>query len=437
YLDDVASMDTESLVITTLNGLKADPHLPDDNLRLAVNMVEATDDSFIFAKSISQTFCLHMERFQFAYGWLTNWGKTFAYILNDVDPATPDKISMPSVTIQPGVDPLTVSYHDVPVIRTGLVFLNAKVDDPGVRFNEMKDIIDVFAFPRLTGRLPITLLRKMVAQNIVSRCRALMSLQPIKQVDAEALDARVSGKIHAILGMPFSPSSRILTLPVALHGLGFPSLARINAGILWASDGSMIPASASLGDRHTVTAAVTGPLTLILQLRDRNLSILHGELMGHVLGLILSDDPRHLVHVPRFYSDHQNSVDLVADIMSDSCQESRLRGMNGRSLYRWILQLVREKRAVLTYTRGHSAELTVPSQMNREADYYASKSQRHLDLVPLAPVPTFTMDTYTLFHDADGWIESNTRSFVDHFLASEMARKLALGNCQEPFPADR
>ncbi|KAJ7168160.1 hypothetical protein C8R43DRAFT_833238, partial [Mycena crocata] len=139
---------------------------------------------------------------------------------------------MPSITIKPGVDPWTISYHDVPVIRTGLVFLNAKVDDPGVRFNEMKDIIDAFAFPRLTGRLPITLLRKMVAQNVISRCRALMSLQPIKQVDAEALDARVSGKIHAILGMPFAPSSKILTLPVALHGLGFQSLARINAGIV-------------------------------------------------------------------------------------------------------------------------------------------------------------------------------------------------------------
>ncbi|KAJ7168159.1 hypothetical protein C8R43DRAFT_1060343 [Mycena crocata] len=114
--------------------------------------------------------------------------------------------------------------------------------------------------------------------------------------------------------------------------------------------------------------------------------------------------------------------------MSNSCQESRLRGMNGRSLYRWILQLVREKRAVLTYTRGHSAELTVPSQMNREADHYASKSQRHLDLVPLAPVPTFTMDAFTFYRNADGWIESNMRSFIDFFLASEMAQKLAHGN---------
>ena len=71
----------------------------------------------------------------------------------------------------------------------------------------------------------------MVAQNIVSRCRALLSLQPIKQADAEALDVRISSRIHGILGMPFAPSTKILTLPVSHHGLGFPSIARINAGI--------------------------------------------------------------------------------------------------------------------------------------------------------------------------------------------------------------
>ncbi|KAJ7070327.1 hypothetical protein B0H15DRAFT_737458, partial [Mycena belliarum] len=234
YLDDIAAMDTDGLVITTTNALNADPHLPDDSLRILVTMAEATDDSFIFAKSLraTQSFCLHMERFQFSYGWLTQWRKTFAYVLNDRDPARPDKLTFPSITIESGVDPWTVKHYEVPVIRTGLDFLNAKVDDPGVRFNELKDIIDAFTFPRLTGRLPVTLLRKMVAQNIISRCRALLSLQPVKQVDAEALDARISTKIHAILGMPFNPSSKILTLPVSLHGFGFPSLARINAGIV-------------------------------------------------------------------------------------------------------------------------------------------------------------------------------------------------------------
>ncbi|KAJ7208930.1 hypothetical protein GGX14DRAFT_365159 [Mycena pura] len=474
YLDDIAAQDVDSLVITTSNALKADPHRRDDTLQVMVSMAEATDDSFLFAKSL----------------------RTF------------------------------------PIIRTGLDFLNAKVDDPGARFAELKDIIDAFNFPRLTGRLPITLLRKIVAQNIVSRCRALLSLQPIKQADAEALDVRISTKIHGILGMPFSPSSKILTLPVSLHGLGFPSMARINAGIAvdglvrdlnhhiaayrtmaritlaeWTcdingcvypldgdgllkgfthyykkipaawitaqavmssmddrlslrmtdqhdlligavsishavalcnhhnpdradnpdghalrtmraknirtladlgywrndeTDGSMIPASASLCESRRVTAAVTGPSTLVVQLNGRNLSILHGELMGHILALVLKSNADPAV-IPTLYSDHQNSVDLIEDIQT-------------------------QQRVNMLYTRGHSAELSLPSQLNREADHYACGSQRFPELVPVAPTPTFTMDAYTLYTKVDGWVESNARNFIDFFLAKEAAERLAHGN---------
>ncbi|KAJ7255014.1 hypothetical protein B0H12DRAFT_1050396 [Mycena haematopus] len=481
YLDDIASQDVDGLVITTSNALNADPHRRDDLLQVLVTMVEATDDSFIFAKSLRavQKFCLHMER---------------------------------------------------------LDFLNAKVDSPGARFSELKDIIEAFAFPRLTGRLPITLLRKMVAQNIVSRCRALLSLQPIKQADAEALDIQISSKIHGILGMPFSPNSIILTLPVSHHGLGFPSIARINAGIavdglmrdlnhhitayrymaritlaewtcnisgclypldgdglrknfthyyrkvpaawitahvvmstmdmplslrmtdqndillgdvsishvislcnhhrpgrtdnadgntlrtirskgirkladlglwqqdangklaqVWGTDGSMIPASATLNQDRQVTAAATGPATVVVKLLGRNLSILHGELMGHILALVLCDDT---TSVPRLYSDHQNSVNLIDNIRSDP----------------------------MTYTRGHSAELTLPAQLNREADHYASGSQKFRYLMHAAPLPTFTMDMYTLYTPVDGWIESNTRNFIDFFLVEAAARKLGHGN---------
>jgi hypothetical protein len=200
------------LIVTTTNSMKADPHVSADKLQVAVTMVEATDNSFLFSKSLrtARNFCLHMEHFQFTYGWLTQWSKTFAYILNNKNPNPPDRISFPSVTIEPGIDPWTVKNFEDPVIRTGLDFLNAKVDDPGVCFNEMKDIINVFTFPRMTGRLPITLLQKMVAQNIVSRCRALLSLQPIKQPNVEELDTCITSKIHSILGMPFSPNSKIL-----------------------------------------------------------------------------------------------------------------------------------------------------------------------------------------------------------------------------------
>lgn len=71
----------------------------------------------------------------------------------------------------------------------------------------------------------------------------------------------------------------------------------------------------SLCESHRVTAAATGPSTLVVQLEGRNLSILHGELMGHILALVLSSNT-HPTVVPTLYSDHQNSVNLIDDIQT-------------------------------------------------------------------------------------------------------------------------
>jgi hypothetical protein len=38
-------------------------------------------------------------------------------------------------------------------------------------------------------------------------------------------------KVYDVLGFPFHPNTTIATLPVSSHGFGFPSIARINAGL--------------------------------------------------------------------------------------------------------------------------------------------------------------------------------------------------------------
>jgi hypothetical protein len=43
------------------------------------------------------------------------------------------------------------------------------------------------------------------------------------------------------------------------------------------------------------------------------------------------------------------------------------------------------------------------------------------------------MDEYTSYRDADGWIESDIRAFVNYFLPSEMACALAFGNRMRMF----
>jgi len=80
--------------------------------------------------------------------------------------------------------------------------------------------------------IPITLLRKITAQCIVARCRALLSIQPIKNSDALLLDKQLARKIHMALGFPYCGNTDILTPPVEHHGLEFPSIARINMGLV-------------------------------------------------------------------------------------------------------------------------------------------------------------------------------------------------------------
>ena len=232
FLDDVASKTDGALTITTASHDRNDPHLPDDNLSLPVRMIEATDDSIIFARSIPalQSFCLLAERFQFAYGWLTNWTKTTAFVLSP-DGTQPATLTMPSITIQPGVSPLNITNHDVPLILNELDFLRVKINNPAYRFQELHDFIEAFTLPKFVGPTPITLMRKIAMQSIASRARALLSFQPITDTDALKLDRSVAAKVHAASGFPWIFNTEIATLPVSLHGFEFPSIRRINTSI--------------------------------------------------------------------------------------------------------------------------------------------------------------------------------------------------------------
>lgn len=235
YLRDLLANDKDALVISSSTLQRGDPHCSGDLQPLRVSMVEATDDSFIFARSLPclQKCTLAMERFQFAYGWLTQWSKSRAYaIAAGPSSSLPARVSFDSVSTEPGEDPLTIKTHTIDLRCDELDFLRTQVDDPNSRFEELKDFVESFQFPWVMGRLPLTLIRKIVAQNIVSRCRALLYLQPIKPADAEALDKIIIRRVHDLTGFPFRPNYDIATLPIALHGLGFPSISRINASIV-------------------------------------------------------------------------------------------------------------------------------------------------------------------------------------------------------------
>ncbi|KAG6913253.1 hypothetical protein DXG01_008368 [Tephrocybe rancida] len=189
----------------------------------------------------------------------------------------------------------------------------------------------------------------------------------------------------------------------------------------WGTDGSMRPATAGLLDDKSVTSAITGEHTVVMKLPGRNISILQGELMGIIGGLILARSDKS---TPIIYTDHLNSTWLIDDSRADPNIEARIRNMNGRSYYRWILHLLKAKRASVIYTKGHSDESSPPSILNMAADHYATKSQNTPTTLHRAPTPTFSMDPYTFYSSSDGWIESNIRSLTDCLFAEQCAREL-------------
>ncbi|KDR77658.1 hypothetical protein GALMADRAFT_119768 [Galerina marginata CBS 339.88] len=645
YLCDRLKKDKDAVIVTSSSNERKDPHLKDAERELLVAMVEATDDTYIFSRSAESLVqhTLAMERFQYAYGWQTQWAKSNAYIIAPRNDKTyPNTITFQSVTIGGReVNPLAITEHTIALIKNDLDFLRAKVDDPSARFKELENFIETYQFPTVIGRLPITLVRKIISQNIVAKCRALLSLQPIMPADAEKLDRLIVGKVHKILGFPFHPNTNIATLPTAQHGLGFPSIARINAGLAvdglqrdlnhhipayramalitrtdwiceknqcldpldgiglqknytrqlksipagwitaqhtmhnlslslretdqshitkgdvslshavqvynhkitpidpsrkinkitlgtlrrmkintvhdlgkwiidddgtialqsrqvtfdrtwtqaarknwnfvanalhqnlhlddlingpvdlaiprltrqtraenqiqglvtscgfqpsretdgktWASDGSMIPASASMMDDKTITGAATGTKSLVMRIPGRNVSILHGEQLGLIIALVLSQNSEisnaNEEHC-RLLTDHLNSVRLIEDSQTEISQIPRLRYMNGRSYYRWILSLAERSPLKIQYTPGHSKDGTLETRMNNEADHLASSSQKTFRQLPTAPIPTFFMNTFTFHHKTDGWIESNIPHYVDSLLVRKTQASL-------------
>ena len=183
----------------------------------------------------------------------------------------------------------------------------------------------------------------------------------------------------------------------------------------------MLPASAGSLEDKLVTSAVTGPQTIVMKLVGRNISILHGELVAIISGLVLLDTRDNTTMI---YTDHLNSTRLIDDSRTSINIDARLRHMNGRAYYRWILHLLGSRQVAVLYTKGHSAESSIPSILNSSAIHYASKSQHILHSLPHAPLPTFFMDRFIFFTSSDGWIESNIQSFTDQLLSARCSYEL-------------
>ena len=139
YLQDLLRKDKDALLISSSSMTRGDPHVRGADAELLVGMVEATNDSYIFSKSLNLLIknTLEMERFQYAYGWLTQWSKSHAYVLGGSGDH-PNHAVFHSVSTTPKSDPLNIIEHRVELVADELEFLQTKVNDPTSRFEELK-----------------------------------------------------------------------------------------------------------------------------------------------------------------------------------------------------------------------------------------------------------------------------------------------------------
>ena len=248
------------------------------------------------------------------------------------------------------------------------------------------------------------------------------------------LDDMVTGPLDLAIPRQIRQTKAENQIQNLVNICGFPP-SRATNGTTWASDGSMTPASATMMDEKTITGAATGTKTLVMRIPGRNVSILHGEQLGLIIALILSQAPTtsrpdSSPEPNRLLTDHLNSVRLIEDSQTEVSQTPRLRYMNGRSYYRWILSLVERSPLRICYTPGHSTDNTLETRMNNEADHLASSSQKIFRILPEAPPPTFHMNDFTLHHKTDGWIESNVPHYVDALMIRQTQMALGYGHGQ-------
>ncbi|KAF5370395.1 hypothetical protein D9758_006983 [Tetrapyrgos nigripes] len=229
WLNDLLRDDPGALVISTANCRNHCFHTPIDDVTFPVHMVEAMDDSLLLATRLSTTrhACLAMERLQSCYGAKTCWPKSCMYFLNVIGPI-PQTITMPTVSPENPFDECLVPLATVPVSSDCIHFLRTDVDRPKAQYFFLRDLIIDFQLPLLSKRLPLTAIRRILSQCLISKIRPRLSYQPISHADAVHLDVLIASKVHHYFGYPFHPSSTLLSLPVSHFGFDFPSIAELN-----------------------------------------------------------------------------------------------------------------------------------------------------------------------------------------------------------------
>ena len=234
WLQDSQLRTPGQVLIQTHNARQGNIHEPVDNICLSLSMIEAMDDSLLISPTLPSLFTAARmaDRFQATNGWETNWSKSRLYVYQaspDVIPAN-HCIAIPSVDYTNPQSEQTF-WNNVPVETDHTTFLRVPVNRPDLQFLRLQDIIVNFSFSILTRALPLTVLRRIVSQQIISKVRPHLAFQPLPPLLASKLDTILATKIHSRLGFPFRFKTGLLFAPLSMRGFAFPSISALNAAL--------------------------------------------------------------------------------------------------------------------------------------------------------------------------------------------------------------
>ncbi|KAK0502361.1 hypothetical protein EDD18DRAFT_688802 [Armillaria luteobubalina] len=201
---------------------------------------------------------------------------------------------------------------------------------------------------------------------------------------------------------------------------------------MYASDASMLPAAPSFRcDRSITCSSISHASALVMNLDSFRTSVwvYQGETYGLIASTIhqynLPAPPPHLPSSPALYTDHLNSSHIISSALHLPPSPHQWSSLPGRSLYRWLLYLLQHSPPPhhppnIIYTPAHTNSSSAPSTVNALADQLASGSQHSLLRPPPAPLPTFFMDSFMLYSQNDGYIETSITSYLPSVLTSTL-----------------
>ena len=132
------------------------------------------------------------------------------------------------------------------------------------------------------------------------------------------------------------------------------------------------------------------------------------------------------------YSDHLQSICLIKDICSNTLPPNFWAYKPAQSLYCWLGTILPHiPYTIFQHVKAHTSASDPASQLNHMVDAAATTAHYRPSLVPLAPIPMFHMDPFSLWSPNKGFIENNLTHFISSCCSDQLSCHLFFDSSQQ------